>query len=124
MGTNVNKKNVSKEGANLKFSWENKEKKQLINALLAIQNADEAKRFVRDLMTEPEINEFSSRLEAARLLSKNVQYNAIIEKTGLSSTTIARISKWLKGSLGGYKLILERIHHHNPIQMRKGLISS
>ena len=68
-----------------------------------------------------EILEFANRLEAASLLTQDVQYNAIIESTGLSSTTIARISKWLKGSLGGYRLILARLNHHNSSKLGKGL---
>ena len=104
------------------IDWNTKKNKQLVEALLALKNADEAKRFLRDLMTEGEIQEFSNRLEAASLLSKDVQYNAIIESTGLSSATIARIAKWLKGSLGGYRLILSRLSsHHAPSKLRKGL---
>lgn len=105
------------------IKWNIKENKQLLEAVLSLKNADEAKRFLRDIMTPTEIQEFSNRLEAARLLSKNVQYNAIIESTGLSSTTVARISKWLKGSLGGYRLILSRMpnHHHNSFELKKGL---
>jgi len=105
------------------IDWNKKENKQLIEAVLALKNADEAERFLRDLMTKGEIKEFANRLEAASLLSKDVQYNAIIESTGLSSTTIARISKWLKGSLGGYRLILARLsnHHHNSSKLGKGL---
>ena len=111
--------------------WNTKESKQLIAAVLALKNADEAKRFLRDLLTVEEIAEFSTRLEAARLLSRDVQYNAISESTGLSSTTIARIAKWLKGSLGGYRLILSRLGttprlklgagHSNSSPQRKGL---
>ena len=102
--------------------WNTRGNKQLVAGILAIKNADEAERFLRDLMTAREIQEFANRLEAASLLSRDVQYNAIIESTGLSSTTIARISKWLKGSLGGYRLILSRIsNHHNSSQLRKGL---
>lgn len=109
----------------MKFEWNTKENNQLLEAILALKNADESKRFLRDLMTESEITEFAKRLEAARMLSRDIKYNAIIEKTGLSSTTIARISKWLKGSLGGYRLILNRISSHHPYpQVRKGLISS
>ena len=105
------------------INWEKKENKQLIEAFLALKSRDEAKRFLRDLMTEKEILEFSNRLEAASLLTKDVQYNAIIESTGLSSTTIARIKKWLSGSLGGYRLILPRLsnHHHNSSKLGKGL---
>jgi len=102
-------------------NWNTKENKQLISAFLVLKNADEAKLFLRDLMTQGEIEEFGNRLEAASLLSKDVQYNAIIESTGLSSTTIARISKWLKGSLGGYRLVLSRLNHHIPSKLGKGL---
>ena len=109
-----------------KMDWNTKENKQLVNAILSLANTDEAERFLRDLMTAGEIEEFGKRLEAARLLSKEVQYSAIIESTGLSSTTIARISKWLKGSLGGYRLILSRLsnnnlHHNNSTKLGKGL---
>ena len=93
------------------LDWNTKENEQLLSAILALDNIDEAIRFLRDLMTEGEIKEFSNRLEAASLLTKDTQYNAIIDKTGLSSATIARISKWLKGPLGGYRLVLNKIHH-------------
>ncbi len=105
------------------INWNKKENKQLIEAVLTLKNKGETELFLRDLMTKGEIEEFANRLEAASLLSKNVQYNAIIESTGLSSTTIARISKWLKGSLGGYRLILSRLSsHHSPSKFGKGLI--
>lgn len=106
--------------------WGTKENNQLLTAVLALESKDEAKNFLRDLMTEAEITEFAKRLEAARLLATDTQYAAIIERTGLSSTTIARISKWLKGNLGGYRLILSRIanvslHHHSISHRVKGL---
>jgi TrpR-related protein YerC/YecD len=109
---------------NNQFDWNTKSNKQLISALLSVKNADEARLFLRDLMTEGEIEEFGKRLEAARLLSRSVQYNTIIESTGLSSTTIARIQKWLRGSLGGYRLVLARLssnHHHLSHPVGKGL---
>src|SRR4026207_2425166 len=81
------------------MDWDTKENRQLVAGILELKNADETKRFLRDLLTPAEIVEFSNRLEAARLLSRDVQYNAISESTGLSSATIARIQKWLNGSL-------------------------
>jgi len=106
----------------MEFNWQTKENKQLLEGILALKNTEEAKRFLRDLLTPQEIEEFSKRLEAARMLSQNVQYNTIIEKTGLSSTTVARISKWLKGSFGGYRLILPRLSHHHALSpIGKGL---
>lgn len=106
-----------------KVDWSTKKNKQLIAGFLALKTEDEAQRFLRDLMTEKEITEFTNRLQTASLLSKDVQYNAIIEDTGLSSATIARIAKWLGGSLGGYRLVISRLsnHHSNSFKVRKGL---
>jgi len=105
-----------------KMDWNTRETKQLIAGILELKNSDEAKRFLRDLMTPQEIKEFANRLEAASLLSSLTQYNFITKRTGLSSATIARIAKWLNGSLGGYRLILNRLnHHHNHSKLRKGL---
>ena len=105
--------------------WKKPANKQLIAGILALKNEDETRRFLRDLMTPGEITEFGKRLETACLLSQDVQYNAISENTGLSSATIARIAKWLDGSLGGYRLIISRLskfsNHHSPSRLRKGL---
>lgn len=112
------------QGIGKEVNWNKGKKVQFIESILSLKNAEETKRYLRDLMTIGEIEEFSNRLEAARLLSKDIQYNAITEETGLSSTTIARISKWLNGSLGGYRLVLNRLsntHHNNPTKIEKGL---
>jgi len=93
------------------MDWNTKENKDLIEAVLAIENQDEAKRFLRDLMTEGEIQELSKRLKAAKMLTDEIPYLVIEKETGLSSTTIARVAKWLNGQGGGYKKILNKIHH-------------
>lgn len=104
------------------INWETKEKKGLIEAILSLQNKDEIEQFLRDLMTKKEIEEFANRLEAAKMLSRGTQYNTITEKTGLSSTTIARIQKWLKGPIGGYRLVFNKSHHtHSQNSVWKGL---
>ncbi len=103
------------------MDWNNKENKQLIKAILSLETLDEAKRFLRDLMTEKEIVEFTKRLQTAEMLIAKTPYSVIEQKTGLSSTTVARVSKWLNGKEGGYKTIISRLHHHNSIQTRRGL---
>ncbi|MBT3729563.1 hypothetical protein HOF65_06110 [bacterium] len=40
--------------------------------------------------------EFSRRFEVAKMLDEKISYSLIEEKTNMSSTTIARISKFLK----------------------------
>jgi len=71
--------------------------------LSKIDNKKEIFNFLRDLLTENEILEFSRRFEVAKMLEARVSYNKIEEKTSMSSTTIARISKFLKWDNIGYK---------------------
>lgn len=94
----------------------------LFKAILCLKNEDETRRFLRDLLTEAEIKEFSNRWKVVRLLDKKVPYEDITKQTGMSSTTIARIQKWLNEKFGGYKFMLQRINkanktvnHHAPL---------
>ena len=102
--------------------WDNKTTEYLFNAILELKNIKETKRFFRDLLTEAEIIEFGKRWQAAKMLYKNISYEKIERETGLSSRTVARISKWLNKGMGGYKLMLKRLnHHHNLSPSGKGL---
>jgi len=92
------------------MNWKDKNYDNLAKAILVLKTADETRRFLRDLMTRAEIKEFSNRLQAAQMLSQKIPYSAIVKITGLSSTTVARVSKWLNGPLGGYKTVLTRLH--------------
>ncbi len=102
------------------MDWNNKENTRLIKAILALETPDETRRFLRDLMTENEIEEFGKRLQTAGLLLENVPYSVIEEKTGFSSTTVARVSKWLNNGMGGYKSIINKLHH-TSIPRARGL---
>lgn len=94
----------------MKSGWKNKNTEELITALLALKSRDQARRFLRDLLTENEIIEFGNRWRAAILLDKKVSYFAIAQETGLSSRTIARISRWLSKGMGGYRSLLRHTH--------------
>lgn len=89
--------------------------RELLQAFLVLRDENEMERFLRDLLTKEEIKEFSRRWEVAQLLVQKNSYVKIEKKTGMSSTTIARISKFLKGKWGGYKLVLDRLHHHSNL---------
>jgi TrpR-related protein YerC/YecD len=82
--------------------------RELIAAFRLLETEDEFYAFLRDLLSEAEFLEIGRRWQAARLLDRRVSYPEIISQTGLSSTTIARISKWLKSGMGGYRLVLDR----------------
>ena len=48
--------------------------------------------------------------EALLKLKLSKEDGKIEKETGMSSTTIARINKWLTNGMGGYRLILKRIY--------------
>lgn len=93
-------------------TWNTPTTRDLLNAILLLKSQDEARRFFRDLLTEDELLEFSRRWQAAQLLSRRVPYTRIVRATGLSSTTVARVQRWLTGRLGGYRLMLKRLGYH------------
>lgn len=102
------------------MNWNTAKNKQLIRALLSLKTPDEVRRFLRDLLTPEEIEEFSKRFQTAEMLSRKVPYSTIEKKTGLSSTTVARVSKWLNGPEGGYRRVISRMHHHSTALAREG----
>lgn len=91
-----------------KEPWNNKNTDALIGALLSLKTADQGRRFLRDLMTESELVEFGNRWKAAQMLAKGDIYAEINRETGLSSRTIARISKWLSSGTGGYQSVIKK----------------
>ena len=104
------------------MNWDNPKTKDLFRAILWLKGMAEAKRFFRDLLTEEEIIEFGKRWQAAQMLARKTPYSEIVEKTGLSSTTVARVSKWLNRGMGGYKLMLQKLNsHHASFSIGKGL---
>lgn len=91
--------------------WSSPTARQLAEALVAIDDIQIMQNFLRDVMTEKEIVEISSRLEAARMLQAGNKYIDIVAKTKLSSRTVARISDWLQNGCNGYQAALNTIHH-------------
>ena len=93
---------------------------EITEILSIIDNKDDIYNFLRDLLSPKEILEFSNRLQAAEMLAKKVTYSVIEKETGLSSTTVARVSKCLNGEMGGYRTIIGKLHHHSSLQTGKG----
>jgi TrpR-related protein YerC/YecD len=88
--------------------WDNELTDDLVRTLRSLPTADATKQFLRDLLTEAEMREFGLRWRVAVMLEQEVPYSEIERSTGMSSATIARISKWLKTGTGGYRLALKR----------------
>ncbi|MBI2427153.1 MAG: hypothetical protein HYV34_04890 [Candidatus Kerfeldbacteria bacterium] len=104
-----------------KAQWDTPKTEDLFRAILAVKTLPEAKRFFRDLLTEEEILEFSKRWQAAQMLDQRIPYSKIVKTTGLSSTTVARVSRWLTRGMNGYTLMLKRLNkgHHAPLSFEK-----
>ncbi len=100
--------------------WNSGTTLQFAEALVAIDNLTTMANFLRDVMTEKEITEISSRLEAARMLQAGKTYTDIVAQTKLSSRTVARISDWMKNGCSGYAAALEQIHHKHIAPAQAG----
>ena len=84
--------------------------KQLHSAILTLKTPAEVAKFLRDLLTEPEIAEFANRFQIAKSLwLKEGSYIAIAKKHGVSTTTVTRVAQWLHRGKGGYQLVLTRL---------------
>lgn len=88
---------------------ESPDAKNFYAAFLHLETLDDCKKFLRDLLTEKEMKEFINRWKVVRMLDKKVSYEEITKETGMSSTTIARISRWLNNGMGGYQKMLKKL---------------
>jgi TrpR-related protein YerC/YecD len=94
------------------FKFNNKTN-NLFVAILSLKSVKEAECFFRDLCTVDEIKEMSERWEIARLLNEQLSYRDIASKLKTSTTTVSRVAQWLNNGMDGYKLVLNRLNHHN-----------
>ena len=81
----------------------NRQADALLKVILGLEFVREARRFFRDLMTEDELRMIVGRWQVARMLHDGATYKEIEAKTGFSSRTVARISRWLQEGEGGYR---------------------
>lgn len=81
--------------------------KALFETILKLKSVEECNDFFKDLCTIKEVQAMSQRLEAARLLIEGKTFTQIEALTGISSTTLSRVSQALKYG-EGYKNILEK----------------
>ena len=80
----------------------------LAGAFLALETRDEAKRFLRDLCTLPELEALTHRWQIARLVEEGVPYLEIAQRVPTSTATVTRVAQWVRHGSGGYRLALDR----------------
>lgn len=79
---------------------------KLYKAVLKLKSVDDVKDFLGDLCTQKELFQMAQRLIAAECLLKGDTYEAVIEKTDISSATLSRVSKCVKNG-NGYKKVIK-----------------
>lgn len=90
---------------------------QLFEAVLQLRTVKECEQFFEDLCTVKEVEDFSHRLEIARLLKSGAKYEEVVasmrDAIGTdhvpSTATISRINRFLRYGAEGYRLILDRL---------------
>lgn len=89
--------------------FENEGYQLLVKALVSVQDEEECRRLLEDLMTRKEIMDIAQRMLVAKLLSEQVVYNKIVEETGASTATISRVNRSYVYGAGGYASVLPKI---------------
>lgn len=84
---------------------------ELAEALVALDSAEEARAFLTDLCTPAEVHALAERWHVAKLLDQGeMTYREIHDATGVSTTTVVRVARFLRQeSNGGYRRLLERL---------------
>jgi TrpR-related protein YerC/YecD len=90
-------------------SWLTDDTRALLEALVILDDTDEASDFLRDLCTLGELRDMSQRWAVVRLLDAGLHYGEISRKTGASTATITRIASWFYHGEGGYRRMLDRL---------------
>lgn len=83
----------------------------LMDALVALKDATEAKAFLTDLLTPAELRVLAERWLVARLLDdSDLSYRGIAERAATSTTTVVRVARFLRDEPHqGYRLMLDRM---------------
>ena len=83
----------------------------LAAVIAAIDNPEEARAFLADLCTPAEIHALAERWYVARLLDQGAMtYREIHDATGVSTTTVVRVARFLRQeSNQGYRRLLDRL---------------
>ena len=98
--------------------YQNEQTDRLMKALLALENAEEAYRFLEDVLTIQEMKSITQRLEVAVMLRNKETYQEIVRKTGASTTTIGRVNRAIQYGADGYSIVLDRLADSSEAQQK------
>ncbi|PIY17082.1 DNA-binding transcriptional regulator [Candidatus Dojkabacteria bacterium CG_4_10_14_3_um_filter_Dojkabacteria_WS6_41_9] len=88
--------------------------KNLVSAFQQLSSEDDYVAFLRDLLTEPEISEFTGRFAVAQGLASGKSQRTVSLEAGVSIATVTRVNQWLLRGMNGYKTVIDRLNqqHH------------
>jgi TrpR-related protein YerC/YecD len=83
----------------------------LADALVALRTPQEARAFLVDLCTPAELHALAERWHVAKLLDRgDLTYREIHDATGVSTTTVVRVARFLRQEDNrGYRRLLDRL---------------
>jgi len=84
---------------------------ELSEALVLLKDKAEARALLADLCTPAEVHTLAERWHVAKLLDAGeLTYREIHDETGVSTTTIVRVARFLRQEgNGGYRILLDRM---------------
>lgn len=89
----------------------NEQTMQLAQAMVLLENEEEALSFFEDIFTIHELQAVAQRLAVAQLLRRKVTYQEIADQTGASTATISRVNRCLTYGAGGYQKMLTKMEN-------------
>lgn len=84
-----------------------------LDAVLTLENKDEAYAFFEDICTVNELLAIAQRYAVAKMLREKKTYLDISEATGASTATISRVNRSLNFGNDGYDLTFQRLEEKN-----------
>lgn len=77
---------------------------ELANIFAKFNDVEDMKDLLEDVCTRKELESLYQRFKVAQMLKDGMTFVQIVEQTGISSTTITRVSKCLKNGKGYNKM--------------------
>lgn len=95
---------------------------ELCAAMMIAKTEEELRCYLIDLCTPSELRALAERWQVAKLLDKQeLSYRDINEKTGVSTTTIGRVARFLTNEPHqGYRTILNRLKSDKSKETKNG----
>lgn len=81
---------------------------EFCEALACLRTSQEVAHFLKDLLSEPEIEMLAKRVKIAKMLLEGKSYQDIANTLKVSTGTVGRIGVWLRSAGEGFRLVAKR----------------